>query len=823
MIIMSHKKNVLFLMLFMCLVFTILGRAFVYAEDQQSSVNVQISQVSTKPTDSTNTDLLKHDALDNQTAMSGKNTTEPKQEQDFEISTILGGEFLKIKDTSEIQKTDEDANIYLNFDNVSLAAVVNYMAEQKKINILPHKDLPNATVTLTTRTPLTLERAWNILLTLLEMNGFSMVKVGNLYRVVSNKDNKFEALPIISTDPQKLPENESIVRFVYFFKNIKAEMVRDILGQMLDREGIIISTDLNACIIKDSCIKIKRAMKILTELDQGGLSEQIKIIELKHANAETLEKLFQDILQSSGQTDKAVHFADNTSKKERAFFSTNTRIIAEPIKNLLIMLGTQKNLDRITDFIDKYLDVPLGNADSRLHVKEIKYAKAEDLKPILEDVIRPPRGQGSDKSVIVGEYKFFEDVAIVAERAAVDQSSGSNARGGGNRLIVACTKDDWLRLEKLIEKLDKPQPQIAFEIMIINVQTEELKQLGSQNFGFFGRQPGMGINNVEFANLSDEVTRQSSGQPTNINHYIQLATSEFEGQGHPSFFTIGRAGTPDNPNSENIWSIIKMVFNVDNSHIIAQPFLVTNNNQPCREEITRTQRIYAGLTSGKGEPSKQQLQDFNATTKVELTPRMNLDGVVDLDIQIEVSEFENTDPEQAKKSNRLLKTRTSVLSGEVLVLGGLTKKRDDDDEDKTPLLGDIPIIGSLFFKNKRKNRAEQNLYIFIRPSIIKPKTDESFDEYTQLKLDYAKYQLLKNDTYLKDKDPIQRWFFKPPDQSIKQKMLDGKRGIIRPLDNFVSAKFTPRMVNLKEDSYFKVSEEIEKQKLLRKKPRIIGT
>ncbi|KKQ32658.1 MAG: General secretion pathway protein D [candidate division TM6 bacterium GW2011_GWF2_37_49] len=478
------------------------------------------------------------------------------------------------------------------------------------------------------------------------------------------------------------------------------------------------------------------------------------------------------------------------------------------------MLGTQKHLDRITDFIDKYMDVPLGDADSRLHIKEIRYAKAEDLKPILDDVIKPPRGQGSDKSVIVGEYKFFEDVTIVAEKASVDQSSGPSTRGGGNRLIVACTKDDWRRLEKVIEKLDKPQPQIAFEIMIINVQTEELKQLGSQHFGFFGRQPGMGINEVEFSNLSAAQT-EKSGEKFDANHYIQLATSDFEGQGHPSFLTIGRAGTPDNPNNENIWSIIKMVFNVDNSHIIAQPFLVTNNNQPCREEITRTQRIKAGLVSGKGEPSKVQMQDFPASTKIELTPRMNLDGVVDLDIQVEVSEFENTDPEQAKKSNRLLKTRTSVLSGEVLVLGGLTKKRDDDEEDKTPILGDIPIIGSLFFKNKKKNRAEQNLYIFIRPSIIKPKADESYDEYTQLKLDYAKYQLLKNDTYLKDKDPIQRWFFKPPDQSIKQKLLDGKRGIIRPLDNFVSAKFAPRMVNLKEDSYFKVSEELEKQKISR--------
>lgn len=812
-----HKAHKILHILFMVFISSNLNFIKIYAEDKTTSPNVTISQVVVVPPSQNESSKPSLDPASIATNTITQNLQQPKVKSGadikttdgFEISSIVGGEFLKIKDSNAINDSSEEANIYLNFDNISLANVVNSIAEQKKINVIPHKDLANATVTLTTRTALTKERAWNILLTLLEMNGFSMVRVGNVYRIVSNKENKFEPLPIVSTDPQKLPENDTIVRFVYFFKNIKAEMVRDILSSMLDRDGIIISTDLNACIIKESSIKIKRAMSILTELDQGGLSEQVKMIQLKHASAEVLERLFsQDILQTGAQTTPTIRFGETGSKKERSFFSSNTRIIAEPIKNALFMLGTQKNLDRITDFIYKYLDIPIGEADSRLHIKEIKYAKAEDLAPILIDIIRPPQGQGSDKSILVGEYKYFQDVTIVAEKAATDQT---NTRGGGNRLIVACTKDDWKRIEKLIAKLDKPQPQVAFEIMIVNIKTDEIKQLGSQMYGFFGKQPGMGIHNVEFTNLTDAVSKNDAYS----NNYIKIATSDIEGKGHPSFLTIGKAGTPDNPTPENIWCVIRAAFNINNSHIIAQPFLITNNNQPCCEDITRTQRVKAQLTSGKGEPSKEQLQDFSAKTRIELTPRMNLDGVVDLDIQIEISEFENVDPDLAKKSNRFLKTRASMLSGEVLVLGGLTKKKNTDDEAKTPILGDIPIIGSLFFKDKDKEVEETNLYIFIRPSIIKPKSDNTFDEYTQLKLDYAQYQLLKNDTYLRDQDPIQRWFFKPADQSIKQKLTDGKRGIIRPLDNFVSSKYTPRMVNIKEDAYFKVSEELAKQKNLR--------
>lgn len=724
------------------------------------------------------------------------------------LTNMVSGEVLKPKDEKDIDDAGQDADIYLNFDNTSILSVVNYLGEQKKINVIPHKDLAGANITMSTRQGLTLERAWNVLLTLLEMNGFSIVKVGDVYRVVSNKENKFEPLPIYSSeagvDPESLPNSDLVVRYIYFFKNIKAEMAREILGKMLDQEGILISADLNACIIREKCFNIKSAMKIIKELDLGGLSEQIKVMPLRFANAETVQKLFEEILQTASQQEKVIRFAEKDSKKEHTYFSSSTKIFADQIKNNLILLGTEKNLNKVIEFIYKYIDVPIGGAESRLHVKEVKYAKAEDLQPILVDLVKPPAGQGSDKSIVVGEYKFFEDVVIATEKAASEEG----ARGGGNRLIISCNRDDWKRLEALIAKLDKPQPQVALEIMILNIDVNQIKQLGSQHYQFFGHKLGLGINEAEFRNLSSGVNSSSS---TEVKNYIQLATSDYEGKGNPAFVSLGKAATTSS-DYENIWSMIKMIATADNSNVIAQPFLVTNNNQACRVEVTRTYRLYGELDSRKGEPSKQKIQEVPAAISVEITPKMNLNATVDLDIKVTVDEFIDTNPTVGSKYNRSLKTKASMLAGEVLSLGGLTKRRDVEDVYKTPILGDIPIIGSIFFKNKKKTQEESNLYIFIRPSIIKPKFEGAPDEYTQLKLDYAKYQLFKTDTFVKDRDPIQRWFFKPAQQSIKQKLSDVKNGVIRPLDDFVFGKSMPRLVDIKADSYFKVSEELAKYK-----------
>ena len=142
---------------------------------------------------------------------------------------------------------------------------------------------------------------------------------------------------------------------------------------------------------------------------------------------------------------------------------------------------------------------------------------------------------------MVGEYKFFEDVVIAAEKATSGDDT-SSTRGGGNRLIISCNRDDWKRIEKLIAKLDKPQPQVALEVMIINVDIDQDKQLGSQMYQLFGHRPGMGTYEFEARNLSSAVVKKE-GTNVEAPNYIKLAEGDYAGKGHPTFVTLGKAAT----------------------------------------------------------------------------------------------------------------------------------------------------------------------------------------------------------------------------------------------------------------------------------------
>jgi general secretion pathway protein D len=710
---------------------------------------------------------------------------------------------MKIELKNKAELDDEKATIYLNFEDAALSSVLNFIAEEKKINLLPHKDLENVRVSLSTRNPLTLERAWTVLLTLLEMKGFSIIRVGGIYRIVSNKENSKHPLPTYSsktgTEPEHLPDSDLVIRYVYFFNNMKPDIASNILSNMFEGEGSLqINQDLQAAIIKEKCFNIKAAMKIIKELDTGGLRESIKIITLKETNPDSVARLFDEII---GEKERTTRFFSLKGGKETVYFSADTKIISYPAKNALILLGTEKNLEKITNFVYKYIDIPSGSAESRLHIKEIRYAKAESFKTILDGIINR---QESDKKILVGKYKLFEDVIISTEEV----SEGS--RGGGNRLIVACNRDDWKRLCKIIDRLDRPQPQIAFEVMIVDVGEEQAKALGTQTQT--RENIGMGINCMQFKNLDSGVgIEKKEGdvkKETKIKRFIELA--DILGAGSPAFLTFGRAGAPDNGGTD-IWAIIRSAFRVLNSHIITQPYLVTNNGQECIIDISQTKKVQGALTpAGKNDTAKETKEDKKAGTIVILTPYINTDGVVDLKIKIDVDEFIAAAGGLTDSSitRREINTKTSVLAGEVLVLGGIKKSNLAENIYKTPVLGDIPIIGNLF-KSKGKIKTESNLYVFIRPSIIKPKFDGIPDEYTQLKLDYAKYQMFKNDTYVKDKDPIQRWFFRPTHGTVHQRLADAGKFKFPQIDNFTYGKQQPRSVNIKEDPYFKVSESIK--------------
>lgn len=146
----------------------------------------------------------------------------------------------------------------------------------------------------------------------------------------------------------------------------------------------------------------------------------------------------------------------------------------------------------------------------------------------------------------------------------------------------------------------------------------------------------------------------------------------------------------------------------------------------------------AGVTITAGTP-----QDFttrNVGVELNVTPTVEEDEYsISLDLNPRVTEFEGfveyggqsiaisgsttvTVPSgfyQPIFSSREIKTRVTVWDGATLVMGGLTREEVKRVNDKTPFLGDIPLVGRLF-KSKGEASSKRNLLIFVTANLVSP-------------------------------------------------------------------------------------------------------
>jgi type IV pilus assembly protein PilQ len=114
----------------------------------------------------------------------------------------------------------------------------------------------------------------------------------------------------------------------------------------------------------------------------------------------------------------------------------------------------------------------------------------------------------------------------------------------------------------------------------------------------------------------------------------------------------------------------------------------------------------------------QTFHTIEADVKLEITPYVGADGMITLEIKPDfrtpVGQFSSDVPPTINK--RELSTTLAVKEGETVVLGGLVQESDSEDRTQVPLLGSIPLLGSLFSSSTKEKRKSQ-LMIYVTPRI----------------------------------------------------------------------------------------------------------
>ena len=198
--------------------------------------------------------------------------------------------------------------------------------------------------------------------------------------------------------------------------------------------------------------------------------------------------------------------------------------------------------------------------------------------------------------------------------------------------------------------------------------------------------------------------------------------------------------------------VINMLQTQGDVQMLSNPRVTVTNNQKAVIKVGQDEYFVTDVSSSDsiGGATTQNQNDIELTPffsgiALDVTPQIDSGGSVILHVHPSVTETaEQTKSIQvgeqqiqlplAQSNIRESDTVIRARDGEIVVIGGLMETITSDEESKTPLLGDIPVLGNLF-KNTRKTQSKRELVILIRPSVVQPDSWEKQKARTQSLLD----------------------------------------------------------------------------------------
>jgi type II secretory pathway component GspD/PulD (secretin) len=252
-----------------------------------------------------------------------------------------------------------------------------------------------------------------------------------------------------------------------------------------------------------------------------------------------------------------------------------------------------------------------------------------------------------------------------------------------NSIIVMGDDQGIQDFKNIVRMLDVPPKQVQIKAEFVEVKTDEVRSFGID---------------WSLDKLNESFSAALSGGTGNV--VVGFATG-------------------------NLTAALRTQLTQDVGRIINSPIISTINNQMAYISINSQIPYWTtyNTVTGTGQIIEQATPNFiTIDTHLNVLPRVNGDGTITMFLTPGVADTGNivVGPDGTQipeQRNQELMTQRRVANGETIVVGGFIRKNDSSSVTKIPVLGDLPIVGSLF-RGTSKNTEDRELLIFVTPTII---------------------------------------------------------------------------------------------------------
>ena len=537
--------------------------------------------------------------------------------------------------------------------------------------------------------PVTQAELYDLFLSILDVQGYTAVRSGQVVRIVPSKDARSSPVPLIEN--QDLLSNDEYVTQVIRLDNISAAKLIPVLRPLVPQQAHMAAyAPSNAIIISDIRSNIGRIVEIIERMDRSAI-QTTEIIRLKYGVAE-------DVVSMLNTLEKA-------RQGEGVDSSKDVILVADKRTNSVVVTADEMSVQRIRKLV-AYFDSPLEQSGN-VRVVYLEYADATETAEVLTRVM--------------------QNIARL-EAGGTQRGGGEStieADAGTNSLIITADTDEMAALESVIARLDIRRAQVLIEAIIVEMEMTEGQELGLQ--WLFANDSGFYGGNISNSTAQQRRNAELAGAllPDNGSEVIDTRSVAGALASTPG----GTLGWGMVDESLTMTVILNALETQGNANILSTPSLLTLDNEEAfitvGQEVPFVTGSYSNTGSANGASNPfQTIERQSVGITLKVTPQINEGDSVVLDITQEVSSIsaQILAASDVITNERKIETKVLANDSDILVLGGLVKDDIQDSTQGVPILSDIPLLGRLF-RNDVVSITKSNLLVFIRPTIIRDDQD----------------------------------------------------------------------------------------------------
>ena len=421
----------------------------------------------------------------------------------------------------------EDPHLTMNFEGVPLQSVLEYMSEAADLIILGETKVEGK-VNILSKQPLNREEAVELLIVVLNENGYAAIRRGERMLKIVGKDKALiEDLPVRSgANPEDIPKNDLMVTQIIPIRFGNAgQLIENITELLPDYATISANAGSNAIILTDTQQNIHRIAEIVSALDTSISSiSEIRVFPLVYADAKQLADVIKGLFQSSssgssrssssrgssssgiaemmrarfGGGSSSSRSSGSSGRSSRsggsgssAALAAASRVVAisEERTNSLVVSAPSDVIPTIEQLV-KEMDRTIEDV-TEIQVFKLKYADAYEMAEVLTNLF-------SDKNEIEnsrGGYRFGSWGRSSSSSSSSRSRSGSSGNSSErmlqqkkvvavadprtNSVIVSATAELMAQITLMVERLDgnKAKQQKVYTYSLQNADVEGVSEI----------------------------------------------------------------------------------------------------------------------------------------------------------------------------------------------------------------------------------------------------------------------------------------------------------------------------------------------------------